>query len=326
MQDTRTRRAAAVALIAAVLGLLPSLPARAAAPRCRAQASECNLEYSPGGRSRRQVLDVYYRTRTAARPRPAVIFVHPGGWWGGSRFDLAGDGFNAPRLAVDRGWVAVNIDYRLGDDPARPGPGDTAVPWRDQPADVAAAVRWVRRNAARYSIDPDRIALVGASAGAHLALLSGLAAVAPGDPARVRAIVSWAAPTDLVSLAAANPCVFGPDGSCTGSYPLLAEMLRRFVGCPLATCPARYRQLSPVALANRRVPPTLLVRGVFDTTVPGFQADELRRALVAAGATAEVADCVVAGSSGSPTPCTHDNAAAGMWAPTVRFLDARLRR
>jgi len=91
----------------------------------------------------------------AERGRPAVVVVHGGGWRSGNRgeFPL----WNA--WLADKGYVVFDIDYRLA-------PSN----WQEAPADVACAVGWVKENADRYGVDPGRVALMGRSAGGHLAL------------------------------------------------------------------------------------------------------------------------------------------------------------
>jgi acetyl esterase/lipase len=106
-------------------------------------------------------LDVY--TLNAAppgSPRPVLLFVHGGGFTGGSK---AGNGFypqNVTAWAARNGYVGVNIDYRLA----------PAAPWPAGRDDIAAAINWVRANIAQYGGDPQHIVLWGHSAGAsHVA-------------------------------------------------------------------------------------------------------------------------------------------------------------
>jgi acetyl esterase/lipase len=93
---------------------------------------------------------------------PVIIDVHGGAWVGGSRTD----GELYDRALAAAGFLVVAIDYRHGPDFKHP----TAS------ADVAAAVRWVRLNAERLGADPDRIGMIGSSAGGHLGLLAALRA------------------------------------------------------------------------------------------------------------------------------------------------------
>src|SRR5262249_47023531 len=117
----------------------------------------------------RLMLDVAYPKRGAS-PFPAVVLLHGGGWYLGSRKS------NVPlalKLARE-GYVAVSVSYRLSGE----APFPAAV------HDVKCAVRWLRAHAQNYSIDPERIAALGYSAGGYLACLlgatSGLAALEGG--------------------------------------------------------------------------------------------------------------------------------------------------
>jgi acetyl esterase/lipase len=105
-------------------------------------------------------LDLYLPATGAATPRPAIVFVHGGGWRAGVRRNFAP---MAIRMA-ERGYAAATIDYRL----AAEAPYPAAI------HDVKAAVRWVRMHAADYGIAPARIAVAGASAGGQIAALTGV--------------------------------------------------------------------------------------------------------------------------------------------------------
>src|SRR5947208_633196 len=137
-----------ICAIAAVVA--QSLPNAVARARCAGAAKECNVEYVRGGQHRHQVLDVYYTSRQARRTRPALIFVHGGGWWGGDKSGMASRLFNYPLRAAKLGWVAFNINYRLAGNTFEDRVGDSARPYLDQPRDVASAIRWVKRHAIDY--------------------------------------------------------------------------------------------------------------------------------------------------------------------------------
>jgi acetyl esterase/lipase len=161
-----------------------------------------------------------------------------------------------------RGYVVVAFGYRAA--PAARFPA--------QLEDVRAALAFVRRNAADFGVDADRIALVGASAGAHLAML---AAYEPGAPP-VRAVVNYYGPADL---AAGYRDVPRPD-----PYDV-RRVLRDFVGGPPAAMPARYAAASPVRWVRAGVPPTLHVYGGRDHIVKPRFGRELHARLRGAGAT-----------------------------------------
>jgi Esterase/lipase len=104
-------------------------------------------------------LDIYLPEKGHG-PFPAVTYIHGGGFVSGGKDDVS----SAVALnGLDRGYAVVIIDYTLSLDASFPL----------QIHEVKAAIRWVKANGARYSIDVSRIALMGASAGAHLAALAG---------------------------------------------------------------------------------------------------------------------------------------------------------
>ncbi len=198
-----------------------------------------------------------------AQGRPAVIVVHGGGWRSGERSDFPS--WNA--WLADEGYVVFDIDYRLSPPPS----------WQDAPADVACAVGWVKDNAPRYGVDPERVALMGRSAGGHLALLTayeeGRAATAPGCAARdvrdtgVAAVVAFYPPTDLSRL------------SSMGYLP----GMDRFLGGSPGTVSGRYRHLSPVSHVDPGDPPTFLAYGGADRIVPPGQSELFGERLRQAG-------------------------------------------
>ena len=199
----------------------------------------------------------------AAERRPAVIVVHGGGWRSGERSDFPS--WNA--WLADTGYVVFDIDYRLSPPPA----------WQDAPADVACAVGWVKENAARYGVDPERVALMGRSAGGHLALLAayteGPAAPTPGCAVRnvqdtgVAAVAAFYPPTDLPRLS---------------SMGYLGGM-DRFLGGTQAVFPERYRLSSPVARVDSGDPPTFLAHGGDDRIVPPEESELLAEELQEVG-------------------------------------------
>ena len=233
----------------------------------------------------------------------AVIYIHGGGWRVGDK-DLGTRSFFR-RLAA-QGHAVLDIAYSLwpeGDIPA-------------MIAEVKEAVLWLKANGSRYSLDPERVVLMGGSAGAHLALLAAFAAEHPSLPplsgagdASVRGVVAFYPPADLLSLqesAAGQAPV--PDGAWTPgpldrvSAALLAlifnlhgddleadvpfaDFFPAIVGGLPDEIPETYRLLSPLHHVGAHCPPTLLLHGtddIFDLT-PGVR--RLHRELLAAGAT-----------------------------------------
>jgi acetyl esterase/lipase len=186
-------------------------------------------------------------------PWPAVLIVHGGSWQRGSRSEMTRF---AHRFA-EAGYVVLNIDYRLAPQHHHPAQRD----------DVRAAFSWLHAHAGPLRVDPDRIAVMGYSAGAHLALLLGLAD-AHGAP-RPRAVIAGGAPCDLTEY---------PDS------PTLAAL----IGGSGRDLPDRYVDASPIAHVTSDDPPVLLYHGSLDWIVDVEQSRRLLAALHAAGVSAEL--------------------------------------
>jgi acetyl esterase/lipase len=224
---------------------------------CATREVERDLPYVADG-SAAHLGDLYLPQ--GAGPFPAVLVIHGGGWIHGDRSD--GEGY-ARRLA-DAGFAAYNIEYRLA-------PADRFPAQLD---DVKNALRWLSANATRLRIDPERLGLMGYSAGAHLALLAGLA----GEPdvPRVRAIVAGAGPADL-SVYPASPYIF------------------QFIGGPPTEFPAEYAAASPIHLASADDPPVLLYHGRMDRLVEIEQSRNMLAALQQAGVPARLIEVPLSG-------------------------------
>ena len=122
---------------------------------------ERDVVYAVNG-DRKMTADVFVPSGKPKRPRPAVLVIHGGGWLKGNKSK-----FHYISVALARrGYVAVSVGYRLG--------GEAKFPAAVH--DCNAATRWLRSQAKRYGVDPNRIAAVGGSAGGHLV---GLMAAAP---------------------------------------------------------------------------------------------------------------------------------------------------
>ncbi len=172
---------------------------------------------------------------------PAAILVHGGGWVRGDR-----------RLNVeplfkplsDSGLAWFSISYRLASDPFQIG---AAV------ADVEAAIRFIKSRAAEYRIDPDRIVLIGESAGGQLAAM---AALGNASGTSVKAVVALYTPTDLVSLARTSTFIPRAIRDQLNGTPWESMIL------------ARLAQLSPIEKVRRGMPPFLFIHGGSDRVVP----------------------------------------------------------
>lgn len=105
-------------------------------------------------------LDIYYPSKNSKKTYPAVLLIHGGGWLVGSKENQR---IMAQHLALN-GYVGVAVSYRLGYEATYPAAVN----------DLKDAIRWMRKNAKKYKINPDKIAVLGASAGAQLAALVGV--------------------------------------------------------------------------------------------------------------------------------------------------------
>lgn len=227
-------------------------------------------------------LDVY-RPTAGPKPAPVVVFLHGGGWVKGSRDEITRPGVSGTDVArglTRRGYAVVTADYRLS----------KVAKWPAQLFDAKAAVRWVRANAARFQLDPQRIGVWGKSAGGQLAAMVGTTAGDPrfegdegttGVSSEVRAVIDWYGPADLPALAA------GRDGK---AHPSKVADLTGLFGCAPTDCPPDTLTLaSPVHYAGARKPPPFLIQhGTADTLVPVQQSEELADALRKAGGFVEL--------------------------------------
>lgn len=226
------------------------------------------LEYAnPDGV--RLLLDL--RVPDTAGPHPVIVYLHSGAW-------IMGDRTGGPALRqATRGYAVASIEYRLA----------PKYVWPAQVEDTKAAVRWLRANAARFHLDPNRIALFGTSAGAHIAAVAattggietfeGLELGNAQFSSRVQAVVDLYGPTDLLRLESDKlPCI-PLDGNASWMPPSL------LMGCPVQSCKERTMTASPMTYATKDDPPFLIMHGMLDCLVAYTQSVSLHEKLEAAG-------------------------------------------
>lgn len=193
--------------------------------------------------------------------KPALIFVHGGGWVLGHR---ERQGLPMLHQFAARGWVCFSVDYRLS-------PGAT---FPDHVIDVKRAIAWVREHALEYGADPDLIVVSGGSAGGHLA---SLAALTPGR-------ADWqpgfeTADTSVAACISFYGIYDFTDRHGHWPHPGLNRLLERHViKARLADAPQKFADASPFEMIGPQAPPFLVVHGTLDTMVPVAEA----RAFVAA--------------------------------------------
>ncbi|HKB11718.1 MAG TPA: alpha/beta hydrolase [Vicinamibacterales bacterium] len=200
-------------------------------------------------------LDLYV-TRTPEKVRPTLIWIHGGGWTGGTKESATG----IPAFLA-MGMNVVNVEYRL----ARVAPAPAAV------EDCRCALRWVIQHAKEYGIDTARLVVSGGSAGGHLALTTGMLPASAGldrqcpgpDNLKVAAIVNWYGISDV------NELLDGPNMRAYAVTWLGSAADREQIA----------KRVSPLTYVRAGLPPILTIHGDADPTVPYTQSVRLHKAL-----------------------------------------------
>ncbi len=198
----------------------------------------------------RQALDVYVPKRRGG-PLPVIVFFYGGSWRGGERADYL---FVAEAL-TSRGTIAIVPDYRLFPDVRFPAFVE----------DGARAVRWVLENVADFGGDPDRLYLMGHSAGAHIAAMLTL---------EESYLAAEGVPVNSIrgTIALAGPHAFYPSRTASVA-PIFAHL-------------ADQNTARPIVFVDGDEAPMLLLHGADDDTVFVFNTVELSKAVRDAGGSA----------------------------------------
>lgn len=203
-----------------------------------------------------------HRPPNSANP-PLIVYVHGGAWRAGSKSDVP----IAPLL--DHGFAIASVDYRLSTEASFPA----------QAHDIKAAIRFLRAKADFFHIDAKRIAIIGSSAGGHLAALVG---VTNGDKelegkvgehldqsSDVQAIVSLYGASNLQTILSQST-EFG--------LKMRVPALQLLLGGQPQEKPALAKLASPIAHLDKNDPPLLLIHGDADPQMPPEQSQELAKA------------------------------------------------
>jgi len=178
-------------------------------------------------------------------PFPAAILVHGGGWSSGDKATEI-DPIFAPLTKAGIAWFSIN--YRLA--PAHKYPACIE--------DAEAAVKWVKAHAKEYNIDPQKIVLIGESAGGHIVDMVAVRATKDKPDTRVAAVVAFYAPCNNVADSVRRG---GPSASMQGLLGVPAGPMND------QTKKALY-DISPLNFVHKDLPPYLLVHGTADKSVP----------------------------------------------------------
>jgi acetyl esterase/lipase len=230
-----------------------------------------NLVYATVG-SRELPLDLYLPAEGKG-PFPLIIWVHGGGWRGGSKQQL-----NRCWGVLERGFALASVEYRLSGEAIFPAAVD----------DCKAAVSYLRLNAAKLGVDPDRFGAWGSSAGGHLVSMLGVTgdtdkftthAVTQAASTKVQAVCNWFGPSDFLRMD-------DFPGSIKHNSANSAEA--HFLGRPIPEIPEIVQQANPITYISAGDPPFLHMHGDKDVVVPFNQSELLHAALEKAGVPTEL--------------------------------------
>ena len=223
------------------------------------------------------------------RPTPALVEIH-GGWWMGGQVATV-----PPRQMVSQGVAFFSIEYRLGQAGGFP----------QSIGDCRNAIRFLRKNAARFNIDPDRMDVMGGSAGGHLSLMvamvpedfddGGPTPELAGISAKVSGCFSYIPATDFLRFWEQGPADVVTNASGAVSFRNPAPNIPNdsrphlrllFHGVTPDTAAHRelYQRMCPLGQIRKDVPPLLICDGENDPVIPGLQGKSLYEKLQTAGA------------------------------------------
>ena len=219
-----------------------------------------NIEYKRiNGKSLQ--LDIY-KPKNLNQTAPLLVFIHGGGWRSGDRSD-----YLVYLIAfAKKGYMTATVSYRFLKD----------APYPACVEDITDAVQWFYKNGGNYGYDPDRIAVIGGSAGAHLALLAGygwkknvnlkdtVAQIVSNH--HIKAVVDIYGPTDF-----------------TTEFSRTNSTVTGFLAKSYAEAPELYLEASPIHYLNKNNPPTMILHGTSDQIVPISQSDLLKKRLDSLG-------------------------------------------
>lgn len=229
----------------------------------------------------RMLLDI--ARPTTPGPHPGVVCLHGGAWKFGKKDHLSKTSryldveFGTGKKSLiewlaGEGYVAVAVGYRLMPKHKFPAPVE----------DAKTAIRYLRANAAKFELDPDRIGVIGYSAGGHIASLVGTTGSEAGfdgtlyreRSSRVNCVVDFFGPTDLSLFVEAEG--------------IESAIFKPLLGARYRENPELYRRASPIEHVTKDAPPFLILHGTADILVPIIHSERFHKKLLDAGAKSEM--------------------------------------
>jgi len=219
------------------------------------------------------LLDVYVPPDVNS-PRPAVVYIHGGGWKNQSKKGTLRDDLR--QLYEDAQYIIVDINHRYS----------TEAIWPAQIYDCKTAIRHIRYHADLYQIDPCAIGVIGHSSGGHLAAMLGTAIGIdslegyhlgyPDERSDVQAVVDFFGPTDFLQADGLYPNV------CESPviYEEPGSMVSQLVGCFITECADKVQAANPITYVDGNEPPFSIYHGIYDCTVPALHSALLYSALI----------------------------------------------
>lgn len=195
-----------------------------------------------------QTFDLY-RPINHQGPLPTLIFVHGGAWKHGSKA-LNKRWKTIFNEIVKEGYIAISIDYTLY--------SKEGYSYEHPVRDVKTAINFIYKNASYLGINRSQIGLAGASAGGHLALLTGLQ---PEIQNKIDYILAWYPITDLTTMS-------------QSPYPMSTEIVDRYMNSTVDQLTDEYIRMSPIRYVENAKIPIFIVHGTEDTLVPFSQSEE----------------------------------------------------
>ena len=220
---------------------------------------------------KKHLLDIYLPPNAGSHT-PLIVWVHGGAWRVNDKYADMGYMANTIQGFIDKGYALASIDYRHS----------TTAVFPAQIQDCNQALEFLYQHAAEYSFDRKRIALIGFSAGGHLASLMGLSAnnaVKDFYPAgmkphfNIKCVLDYYGPSDLIALAT------NPDTAINNNRNAVSVLL----GAMPVERPDLAKKASPVTYIDKNDPPFLIVQGEKDESVPNTQSKLLHAWLTLTG-------------------------------------------